>query len=337
MCQPIGPAVQLPIRQLLRFEHDGDGVRRSLHLRLKELMNTQIPLTIRLGTVPLHQQLLPLGFGQERQVRKALLGIRDDGFQQGLKIRQHPGNRARLKQINVVHECGRQLLLGVHNLQGQIKVSRLAVPLDRAQGQARQLQRSQRSILQCEHDLKERIAAQVPLQVQFLDEPIKGQILMAIRTQTHLPHPPQELPKTGIAGKVRPQNQCVDEESDQPFGLHPVTVGDRRTDDKVVLTRVAIQQNLERRQHCHEEGDTFLATKRFEPILQGLGQHQRLVRTPESLHRWSGEVRGQINQSRGTSQPLLPIGNLCFQDFTLQPLPLPLGEVRILDGQRQQW
>jgi len=35
-----------------------------------------------------------------------------------------------------------------------------------------------------------------------------------------MPHPPQELPKTGIAGEVRPQNQCVDEESDQPFGLH---------------------------------------------------------------------------------------------------------------------
>jgi hypothetical protein len=49
------------------------------------------------------QQLLPLGCGQERQVREALLGISNDGFQQGLKIAQHPGNRARLKQIGVVH------------------------------------------------------------------------------------------------------------------------------------------------------------------------------------------------------------------------------------------
>ena len=214
-----------------------------------------------LRTVPLHQQLPPLGFGQQRQVREALLGVSDDGLQQGLKIPQHPGNRGRLEQIGVVHECGRQPLVGVRDLQGQIKMSRLAVPFDRAQGQARQLDRPQRSILQHEHHLKERIAAQIPLHLQFLDQPVEGQVLMAIRPQTDFPHPPQELPKTGIAGKVRPQDQCVDEESDQPFGLQPVTVGDRRTHDQVVLTRVAIQQDLERRQQCHELGHPFLATR----------------------------------------------------------------------------
>ena len=336
MRQLVGTAVQLSIRQRLRIEHDGDGVRRSLHLRLKELMNTHIPRTIGLGTIPLHQQLLPLGFGQEWQVREALLGICNHAPQQDLEIPQHPSNRTRLKQIGVVHERGRQPLLGVHDLQGQIKVSRLAVPLDRAQGQARQLDRSQRSIVHHEHHLKERIAAQLPLHVQFLDQPIKGQVLMAIRPQTYLPHAPQELPKTGIAGNVRPQDQCVDEESDQPFGLQPVAVGDRRAHDQVVLTRVAIQQNLERRQQRHEQGHPFLTTQRLEPFLQMFRQHQRLVRTPESLHRRPGVVRGQIDQSGGTGQLLLPVGNLGFQDFALQPLTLPVGEVRILNGQRRQ-
>ncbi len=66
------------------------------------------------------------------------------------------------------------------------------------------------------------------------------------------------------------------------------------------------------------------------------GQHQRLVRTPESLHRRPGVIRGQIDNSGGAGQLLLPIGNLGLQDFTLQPLPLPVREIRILNGQRGQ-
>jgi hypothetical protein len=93
--------------------------------------------------------------------------------------------------------------------------------------------------VQHEHHLEERIAAQIPLHVQFLDQPIEGQVLVAVGAQTYLPNPLQELPKTGIAGKVRPQDQRVDEESDQSFSLQPVAVGDRRAHDQVVLTRVA--------------------------------------------------------------------------------------------------
>ena len=52
-------------------------------------------------------------------------------------------------------------------------------------------------------------------------------------------------------------------------------------DDQVVLARVAIQQDLERRQQSHELGHPFLATQRFEPFPQMSGQHQRLVRTPK--------------------------------------------------------
>ena len=83
--------------------------------------------------------------------------------------------------------------------------------------------------------------------MQFLDQPIEGQVLMAVRTQTYFSNPPEDFPKSRIAGKVGPQDQRVDEEPDQPFGFQPVTVGDRRPDDQVVLARVAIQQDRERR------------------------------------------------------------------------------------------
>ena len=92
-------------------------------------MNAQVLRTIGLATVPFHK-LLPLGFAQQRQVRQALRRVGNHSFQQGLKILQHPGNRAPIKQIGVIHKCGRQSLFGLRHLQGQIKVRCLAISFD---------------------------------------------------------------------------------------------------------------------------------------------------------------------------------------------------------------
>ena len=56
----------------------------------------------------------------------------------------------------------------------------------------------------------------------------------------------------------------------------------------------------------------------------------------EALHRRTWTIRGQFQQGRGSSQLLLPIGQLALQHFSLQPLPLPEGKVGILQGQLGQ-
>ncbi len=160
MGQLIGAAVQLSIRQLLIFKHYRYRVRGSRDLRLKQLMDTEILRMPGLSIVPLHQQLVLLCFADERQVRKILIGIRHRGFQQDLKVLQHPRDRSSIKQISVVYQCRfHQAFIGLTYLQSQIDVSCLAVALYSTHGQARQFHRFWQSIVQHEHHLKERVAA----------------------------------------------------------------------------------------------------------------------------------------------------------------------------------
>ena len=142
MRQLIGAAVQLPIGQLLSLEHDGDGIGRSLDLRLEEPMNARSPADDRSW----YRSTSPAACRRSASVKSGKSERRCSGsatmrLQQGLKIPQHPGDRAGLEQVGVVDECGRQPLIGVRDLQCQIEVRRLAVSLDGAQRQARQLHR----------------------------------------------------------------------------------------------------------------------------------------------------------------------------------------------------
>ena len=59
----------------------------------------------------------------------------------------------------------------------------------------------------------------LPLRPQLLHQPLEGQLLVFVRAQRRLPHPPQHFAEGGLAGQVRPQHQRVDEEADQPLQL----------------------------------------------------------------------------------------------------------------------
>ena len=83
------------------------GVR--FYLLLKQLMNTLILRVISLRLVPLHQNLMLLGFGKHRQVRYSLLWIGNDPFKQNLEVPQKSRNRRFVKQVSAVL----QRLLGV--------------------------------------------------------------------------------------------------------------------------------------------------------------------------------------------------------------------------------
>ena len=67
MCQLIGPHVQLVIGELLILEDHRYRLRRPLHLRLKELMNTPLLRILGVGGIPFYQQLVALSLRQERQ------------------------------------------------------------------------------------------------------------------------------------------------------------------------------------------------------------------------------------------------------------------------------
>ena len=54
---------------------------------------------------------------------------------------------------------------------------------------------------------------------QLLHQPLEGQLLVVVRPQRRLPHPPQQLGPGGVARQVGAQGEHVDEEADQPLRL----------------------------------------------------------------------------------------------------------------------
>src|SRR5258708_19735717 len=53
------------------------------------------------------------------------------------------------------------------------------------------------------------------------------------------------------------------------------------------------------------------------------------------LDRWPRPVRGELERGRRPRQPLVPVSESTLERVALQPLPLPVGEVAVL--QRRLW
>ncbi len=96
--------------------------------------------------------------------------------------------------------------------------------------QPAQLEGRQRRVLQDEQHLEERMAAEIALGLQLLDELLEGQILMRVRAQGTAAHAAQQFAERGIAGDIGADSQRIDEEADEWLDLGPVAIGDRRAD-----------------------------------------------------------------------------------------------------------
>ena len=94
--------------------------------------------------------------------------------------------------------------------------------------------RSAGRVLQHEHHLEQRMAAQVARGSELLDELLEGQVLVGVGSEGRVAHPREQLAKGRIARQVGAQHQRVDEEPDQALQLGAAAPGDRRADRDVV-------------------------------------------------------------------------------------------------------
>ena len=99
-------------------------------------METLILRVVRLGGVPLHQQLLPLGGRQQRQLREALLGIGHDAVEQGAEVAGEAGDGGGVEEISAVLPDAAQALRGLAQEEGYIEFRGAGVSGDRGGEQA---------------------------------------------------------------------------------------------------------------------------------------------------------------------------------------------------------
>src|SRR5689334_25000818 len=95
----------------------------------------------------------------------------------------------------------------------------------------------------------------------MLHQKLKGQILMRVSAQCRLAHARQEFEKTRIAVETRSQRERVDEESDQPFDLGAMAIGNGRTHNDIVLSTVTPEQDVESGEERHKKRHAGLLTQ----------------------------------------------------------------------------
>ena len=89
MRQLIRPAVELAVGQLSVFKAHCQGLRPPSRLLLEQLMDALLARKSDLGVIPLNQQLMPIGFSQQRQVPDARLRVGNHCLQQPNIVRHH--------------------------------------------------------------------------------------------------------------------------------------------------------------------------------------------------------------------------------------------------------
>ena len=155
---------------------------------------------------------------------------------------------------------------------------------------------------------------------------------MIIRPQRDLTDPPEQLSKTRIATQVGAQDQGVDKESQSmPSVSTRVRPAIGVPTTRSFLACVAVEQRLESRHERHEERDPFLLAQRLERCREGGREHQRLPRSLKGLDGRAWPVSRQLQNREIIAQLLFPVGKLCFQYFTLEPLALPDRKIAVLE------
>ena len=154
---------------------------------------------------------------------------------------------------------------------------------------------------QLEHHLDERVAAQVALDAEHVDQLFERRVVVGVGAQGVLAHPGDQLAQARVAREVPHHDQGVDEKADHVLepGMGPP--GDRGTDEHLVLAAIAGEQALKAGQQDHEQGGPF-ASADTSQRRRHLGRDLETGRRP--LMRQHGRARavgGQLERGGPSS------------------------------------
>ena len=288
------------------------------------------------GVVPFREQLRALGGGQHGKLGHRPARIRRDFGEQRLEVARQSPQAGGVEEIGAVEPFRLDASRRIPAVQHQVERRDAAGDLQRLDVETRQPHRFLGGALKSEADLKQRVAARIPLLDQRFDQLLEGRILVEVGFERGRSDAGEQLFEGRRAGQVAAQGEHVDEEADQSLELGTVAVGDRKSDQEIALSGVAIEQRLIRRQQGHELGDAMLAGKLLQLEAQVARDAPGSARAAETLTGGTATVGGELEYLRSSPQLVGPIAQLSLDRLVLEPLALPTGEVAILDGQRWQ-
>ena len=152
-----------------------------------------------LGFVPIEKELPAFACREQGKARNPFLGIGDDGLEKITKVRCHPPDGRRLKEIGAVFEPAAQGSVGLGQLQRQVEPGDAGLRINKLHRQPWQCRGLRRRALQNEHDAKQGVSIEAARQLETLQNLLDGQVLVSISIQGHLPHATEDLTELRIA------------------------------------------------------------------------------------------------------------------------------------------
>src|SRR5437588_2863256 len=182
---------------------------------------------------------------------------------------------------------------------------------------------------------------QRPRRIENLNQPLKRNLLVPIGPKIALPHTPNELRKTRMPRRVRPQHQRVHEKPDQILQRTVAATRYRAADRNVIPRTQPAEQRRNRRLHNHEQARPMPPPKLNELAVQLRRYTKPNPIPPIARNRRPPPVTRKLKFFRNSPQPLTPILKLS-RNRTLriallpQSFPLPQRVIRILNRKRRQ-
>ncbi|MNU91201.1 hypothetical protein D3C71_810840 [compost metagenome] len=241
-----------------------------------------------------------------------------------------------IKQAAGICPVQPQAGLAFADRQFEIKLDGLLPARQGADRQIRKIQCRLFVVLKREQHLEQRAVAQAPFWLNPFHNHVEGHVLVRVRVQ-RLPHGiAQHVGEALVTVKLVPEDQGVDEETDERLKLAVGPTGDRRSDDDIVLVAPACKEQRECAFQQHEERCAVVACE----LVQLLPQRRIKVLPDDAAFKVlfcrARPFQWQPVDGWCGSKLLLPIVQLCRHHLIPERLTLPQGEVGILDAEGRQ-
>jgi hypothetical protein len=142
------------------------------------------------GVVPVHEELVTIPGGKERQLPTASPGTDDEAGEERPEVTPEPDHGGGVEERGAVGDVAGELVAFLPQRQGEVEARpHAASNLHRFDLQTCQLEGRRRRVVEHQHDLKKRRIAHLPLGLELFDQLLEGQVLVPVGVHGDLPHP----------------------------------------------------------------------------------------------------------------------------------------------------
>ena len=130
----VGALIELAVGEGVRAVGDGDGVGGAGGLLGEELVDAAVARVVGGGGVPLDEDAVALGVGEQRQRGEGLARVGGDGLQEHLEVTGHALDAVRVEEVRVVLEGGAEPLIRAVHEENEVALRRAGAHLPRLRG-----------------------------------------------------------------------------------------------------------------------------------------------------------------------------------------------------------